>query len=512
MKHALARCVLIIFVLLQATFPMRAYAVFFIPPIVYAGVTSVAVHASALLLTLGALSMMPSGSSSSSGGAAAGASAGFGPNAAGAGGIPLRLDGNTTAPVPGWPNKAGADGKPVPVPPPEKAPKPSAPINGTNISLLARDFTTLATVFHQPGQDASAIVSGLCQQFGLTRWNDYNCYDGFNYYKVVHTSATKDVPPYCESGYKMSTSGPNCLLDKPADVKKPDGVPCEPVFKGGKFQYDPSNPACAGKTSQQEADGCQSEISAGVYKLNCVDSSVNVYPSAISYQSPQGSGTVPISIEDGAVTITVPTDKPMQFPGGFMPVTVDTLGTYSCDSYGLCVPTGVSGGSSGDGSTTGGSTGGTSSGGSTGGSTSGTGGTSSGSGTTSGGTETGSSTGTASGTATTTTSLDDSAFKGLGDKAGKAGADASGSDDTAIQSLKDGLSENLNFLDGISSSWVPVPRDFGQCKPIPFKILGASFSWDICPYAPLIATAMGYLFYIFTALYLFRIFTDSSKE
>jgi len=81
-----------------------------------------------------------------------------------------------------------------------------------------------------------------------------------------------------------------------------------------------------------------------------------------------------------------------------------------------------------------------------------------------------------------------------------------------LNSLKDGLSEKLGFLDGLGVGWVPVPRDFAQCKPIPYSILGLSAAWNLCPYVYPLAQAMGYLFYVFTAMHLYRLFTSSSKE
>lgn len=499
MKNALARCVLVMFVLLQATFPMRAYSVVFIPPIVYAGVTSVAVHAGVILLTIGAVSLGSSSSSSSSSGGRP-VSSGFGPSGAGAGGIPVRLDGNTSTQPTGWPTKTTPDGSKVPVPPPA-APKQQ-------------------TCYYNDGYTSAPFPTcqAVCTALGYKSGPDpSDCYDG----TIYATGLPHFYQSACPSGYQLKDN--NCALTNPKQVQKPQYTPCEPVFDGGKFQYDPNNSACPSSGSsvkQTEANGCQSEISAGVYKLQCADSSYNISDTAISYQSPSASGSAPISIHDGAVTISVPSDKPMQFPGGFLPVTVDQFGTYSCDSYGLCTPAGVSsggtsgsaGGSSGGGADTGG---GSSSGGNSGGG-SGSGTSSGGSAGTSSGTGTGPGSGSGSGAGTSTgnnqTALDDSAFQGMGDKAGKAGADGSGSDEGAYKDLRDGVAQRLGFLDGFGFNWVPVPRDFAQCKPIPYAILGLSSSWDFCPYVDVLSHVMGYLFYVFTAVYLYRLFTSSSKD
>ena len=493
MKNALARCFLAMFVLLQVTFPIRAYAV---APIAVAAAVSVTAHGALLLLKLSSLSRGSSSSSSGGGGNDTG-------------GMIVRLDGNTTTPVPGWDTKTASDGKTVPVP------KPSASLKSEVLCSPDGSKSCAQMLSEKFGADGRPPL-------GYPVPGNENCFyyvPNNNGYTAAGCGPSYGTKVSCPTGYVVEGSA--CKLASAADVKKPDGVKCEPVFRNGKFEYDRNNPSCDGKNSQQEENGCQSEISAGVYKLNCVDSNVNVSSSEITYQTPQGSGTVPVSVVDGALTITVPADKPMQFPGGFLPVTVDQTGTYSCDSYGLCVPAGVSsGGSSSGGGTSGGSTGGTdtgtgsSSGGSSGSGSSGSG-SSGGSGTGSGdGSGTGSGTGSGAGTSTgnNQTALDDSAFQGMGDKAGKAGADGSGSDDGAYKDLRDGVAQKLGFLDGFGFNWVPVPRDFAQCKPIPYAILGLSSSWDFCPYVSVLSQVMGYLFYVFTAVYLYRLFTSSSKD
>jgi len=513
MKNALSRFFLIVFLMLQITLPMRAYA-YIPPPLVYAGIASITAHASLLLIKLSSLS---TGSSSSSSGGGGGGND--------TGGTIIRLDGNTSTPVPGWPTKTTPDGKHVPTPPSTATKVAGAPTKKTELCIRNRWSASASP------SCGAVITDQICESAGWYAGNSTSC-SSTSGDPIRSFSREVEEPglPSCPAGYEKDVSGPmeECRLKAPEQVQKPAGTKCEPVLKNGQFQFDPNNPACSGKTKIEESNGCQTEVAAGVYKLNCVDSQVNVSSSAITYQSPQGSGTVPVSLVDGALTITVPSDKPMQFPGGFLPVTVDHTNTYNCDSSGLCAPAGIasgggsSGGSTGGGSSGGGSSGGgSSSGGSSGGGSSsggGTGGgTGSGTGTGSGegsGSGTGAGTGTGTGTSTgnNKTTLDDSAFQGLGDKAGKAGADGSGADDGAFNTLKDGLSDKLGFMDEFSFSWVPIPRDFGQCKPIPYAALGVSSSWDVCPYVSVLSQVMGYLFYVFTSIYLYRLFTSSSKD
>lgn len=506
MKNALSRCFLAMFVLLQVTFPIRAYAV---APIAVAAAVSVTAHGALLLLKLSSLSRGSSSSSSGGGGNDTG-------------GMIVRLDGNTQTTPPGWATKAASDGKQVPVPPAKENKLPSKTVPGRHVNYRWSD--TIKGFLPSPWtmEQYHELAKKLCEMGGESYGGGNQCIDWKGDYRGLNViDGTGEVPGGCPSGYVENSDGslPPCKLTNPEVVQKPSGTKCEAIFKNGQFQFDPNNPACDGKTKVAESNGCETEVSAGVYKLNCVDSKVNVSSSAITYQTPQGSGTVPVSVVDGAITITVPADKPMQFPGGFLPVTVDQTGTYSCDSYGLCVPAGVSsGGSSSGGGTSGGSTGGGDTGGgsSTGAST---GGSSGGSGTGSGdGSGSGSGSGSASGsgagstTGNGNTSLDDSSFKGLGDKAGKLGLDGSGADDGAFNTLKEGISDKLGFLENFGFSWVPVPRDFAQCKPIPYAILGLSSSWDFCPYVDVLSQVMGYLFYVFTAVYLYRLFTSSSKD
>lgn len=109
-------------------------------------------------------------------------------------------------------------------------------------------------------------------------------------------------------------------------------------------------------------------------------------------------------------------------------------------------------------------------------------------------------------------SIDDSAFanKDIGGVASAALADSNSKYD-ALQAKLDELSKDN--LSQFSSDWLPRPNIApGQCFPIPIHILNAKFSINICPWIALLSQAMGYLFYMFSALYIFRSFTNSSKD
>lgn len=449
----------------HALFPLKAFA---IPPLVWAFGAAVSLHGSALLFKFDDVKQPASAPDPQTG-------------ATSGGGVSFKLNGEPTIKPEGWKD---------PVTPPDSGQlttNHAANVDKCKFTISWNyNRVYLAVEEHSPPQAAYVLCKAT---------------DGLSVNMQRQVTA-------CTPGYSLSGIG--CVLVDPSLVRKPDGTPCEFVYKAGKFIPDPKNPACDGKaTNTISRSGCDLTTSFEKMSMSCpsTNSTLEMTPTQLSGTSEAGSFSVPAAVdENGVYTVSVTANLGIPPPSD--KITVDFYGSVNGGAWG-CIDghckdttnTGSTGGSTGG--TTGGSTGG-----STGGDGSGTGGTTgdgSGSGTGDGSTGTGDASGGS-------TSIDDSGFAGADGKLGEALGKSQGDANTAEDGLMNKVTEQFNQLDSIGFSWVPIPRNFAACRPIPVTAFGSTFEWNFCPYVTPLAEAMGYLFYLFTGLYLFRLFADSSKE
>lgn len=194
-----------------------------------------------------------------------------------------RLDGNTSQPVPGWTPKPGPDGLPYSAPP-ESAAKGRQ-----------------CFVYDSGGKTCEAV----CAAMGYT--SHPNSPDQCMYEKTI---VAYGLPHYyvaqCPSGYSLGSDG-TCGLVAPFDVQKPAGVECEIVFRGGQFKFDPSNPACAGK-SKTTKNGCDVSISGNSLSIVCQQGAeaMTMGDGAVSVTTPAGTKTGTAVAADGGVQVSVP--------------------------------------------------------------------------------------------------------------------------------------------------------------------------------------------------------------
>lgn len=458
------------FMVWQLVMPILAYA---LPPIWIAAGISAAAHVGAAWY----LSLQDVGLKNSGGG-----------------GTTVRLDGKTGATVPGWTK----DSTGAAVPPSTNSGtstfyKYSVCTNGWYGCQYATDSTL------------SDVEKAVCQSQGYNWGGGINCYNGSGNNARLQVTTINQTVVSCPAGYTVS--GTSCALSDATKVQKPANTPCEAIFKNNGFIWDPNNPACAG-VQKQDRDGCQQEVSSGVFKLTCVGSDVNVMNSGVQYKTPYNQATIPFADFNGGKALVIPSDKPFQFPGGFQPITFIGMG-YACDNDGYCKPNSNTASTStvspSDGSLTSQSQ------------------PVSNSGNTGVSNDVGSVPVNASSTVTVNNNytfdassalgVNDSGFQGTAGQADGFRQGAEGSDNAAIKNLKETTGTQVDsFASSLSHLWVPKPKFNQACEPFNFNWGAITFNWNWCPYLSKLQNYVGYMFYIFTGLYLFRKFTESAKD
>lgn len=311
--------------------------------------------------------------------------------------------------------------------------------------ITARCAITRLSDGYQATWNASKVTNGT-----------YSCSGGAYVNGVGCTNApTSPSPTTCPPGYTVS--GTSCNLTDAAQVKKPTTTPCEILRTGAGLQTDSANPNCdgiqvSGNTLQAKSDTALSFNADG----------------SVSVSNPNGQTTFQMSgpNADGSMSITGASRSGN--PGSYTPGSSTGGGTSTaCGGVGQPSCSG-----------TGGATAGTSGGGSCGGS------------------------------GQPKCGIDDSGFNGLADP-GAAGRSAL---DTASEGRGTAISNQTDTSSGLGLGfdWVPKPGGYTQaCEPFVIHFMGASISWNFCAYLPLLAEVMGYLFYLFTGLYIWKSFMGS---
>jgi len=269
----------------------------------------------------------------------------------------------------------------------------------------------------------------------------------------VTTGTRNDVPSTsCPAGYVTSVDG--CTLSNPAAVKKPTTTPCEVIRTATGLQTDAANPNCdginvSGNTLQATSDTAVSFNADG----------------SVSVSNPGGQTTFQMSgpNPDGSMTITGASRSGN--PGAYVPgSTVGTSPTTACGGVGQPACSGTAGSTAG-------------------------------------------ASGSCGGVGQPACSINDSGFDGLADPgaAGRSAFDAASAErDGSIANQTD-TSSGL----GLSFDWVPKPQFSQACEPIVINFMRSQISWNFCQYLPMLSEAMGYLFYIFSGLYIWQSFMRS---
>lgn len=257
----------------------------------------------------------------------------------------------------------------------------------------------------------------------------------------------------CSAGYTFNTSTSTCNLTDATAVKKPANWPCEVLRTSTGLQVDKSNTNCDG--------------------VNLAGNSVS--PSADTSVSFNADGSVSVSNPNGQTTFQLGTPN----PDGSVPI----IGATRSGNPASYTPGGTSTPSSCGGvgqpacSGTGGSTAGSS---------------------------------LCGGSGQPACSVTIAGFDGLGDPtaSGKAALDTAANDRSNSLQNQTNRSSSLNIL----SDWVPKPQISTPCEPIVISFMRATFSWDFCKYLPLISQVMGYFFYIYAGLYIWKSFMNSNTS
>lgn len=255
----------------------------------------------------------------------------------------------------------------------------------------------------------------------------------------------------CPAGYTLNSSTSSCTLSDPAAVKKPANWPCEILRTNTGLQVDKANPNCDGVTL------------AGNSVSPSPDTSVSFNADgSVSVSNPNGQTTFQLGTPnpDGSVPIIGATRSGN--PSSYTPGSTTT--PSSCGGVGqpAC-------------SATGGSTAGS---------------------------------GLCGGIGQPSCGVTVSGFDGLGDPTatGKAALDTASNDrsNTLVNQTKP---NSLNIL----SDWVPKPDITASCEPLVIPFMRATFTWDFCKYLPLLSQVMGYVFYIFAGMYIWKSFMGSNS-
>lgn len=265
----------------------------------------------------------------------------------------------------------------------------------------------------------------------------------------------------CPEGY--ASNGSNCTLTNPEAVKKPEGTPCEVLRTSSGLATDARNPACEPIQFQAHALAMSGQ-SVSINANNSVSVATPTGQTTLQLGNPNPDGSVPVL---GASRSGNPAAyQPGSSSGG-------TGGDVpSCGGPGQ--PACSSGG--GDGAGSGGGGGG----------------------------------GSCGGPGQPACRINDDGFSGLGDPTSQgkqALDDAAAAREDALRNETDTGSSM-----GISFAWVPRPGNLSQeCAPLPVQYGVFAFEWNWCPYLDLLKQAMGYLFYIFAGLYIWRSFMGSNS-
>jgi hypothetical protein len=283
-----------------------------------------------------------------------------------------------------------------------------------------------------------------------------NCASGFATGAGTCLEPLSDLS--CPAGYELS--GSTCVLTNPAAVTKPANHPCEVIRTASGLQLDSSNPNCAGV--QVQGNTVQIEQQAVTFNAD----------NSVSVSNPNGYTTFQLGSDnsDGSTQI------------------VGATRSGNPGSYG--------GISTGGGGTGGGTTGGTVQCGGVGQPAC------AGSGTGEGG--------SCGAPGQAKCSIDDSGFAGLEDfaAAGQADFDQANADRTSAVQSQTNRSNDL----GIETSWLPQPSFNTACEPFVINYKVFNIAWNWCGYFPLLREVMAYLFYVFTALYLWGSFVRSTPS
>ena len=280
-----------------------------------------------------------------------------------------------------------------------------------------------------------------------------NCPSGA--YDAVAGSCVADSSgTTCPAGYTKAADG-SCSLTNPAAVKKPVSTPCEVLRTASGMQLDSANPNCEGLQLAGNA-------------LTVGDQSVSFNADgSMSVANPSGQTTLQLGTPNSDGSVPVTGASRTGNPASHTPGSGGSGSVPTCGGAGQPACSGTGGAPSGSG-------------------------------------------GSCGGTGQPKCSLDDSGFNGLGDPSAagtSALGTALGDRENAIRDATDnGSNLNLGF------DWVPKPGNWGvTCKPITIHWMRSTFQWDICPYLALASQAMGYMFYLFAGLYIWRSFISSNS-
>lgn len=490
-RTPLSKLAVIVITVFALATPVQAIA-----PLGWAIIASLTMHGSLLLLRFDGVK--PEGSS---GGSGAGGTGGTGTGTGGSSPAPMQVN------LPPF-NKEPVtkpQGWPTPTTPPPATNPPPSPTGGAasyevprvliNTSGAPADVSAVNTACDTNGGRKEAVSGGLVYVHAPFGTDPRGSYDNGHFNLVRYCAGgggmfRLPVKTVCPSG--STESNGKCYTTAAAQVKKPPNTPCEFVFDGGQYKPDPQNPSCDGKRESDPValnGECNYSVTLeGESKFVCgpYATKFKVEPDAVKVTDSNGNTqTLPTTtLPDGSRALNNPVDPSGGTPSGQTSINGGLVaggGGIRWDGSGWQPSGGGSGG------TGGGSTGGTG-----------------------GGTTGGNGTGTGTGTGDKSGPLDinDSGFKGLGGNG--AFTASSKADQEGLNALNTSVNEKLGFLNSLEA-FIPVPRSFAECRPIPFEMLSARFEMNICKYTDVISMAMAYLFYIFTGIYIYRLFTRSSE-